>query len=161
MFALRVGVDDAEWESLNNSFHDEYFARVPKARLTVDASEAMTAVDTMRWGQSLLSMSTQEKLELMVASRGLTDRFLLIDGLRVPTGGLKAGHLADHLKRLDLAPSSVVVVGDTPDDASAARQVGAQVVLYDGGSHHLLTLTSMGTRVAHTLVEAVEITATL
>jgi phosphoglycolate phosphatase-like HAD superfamily hydrolase len=66
-------------------------------------------------------------------------------------------HLVDHLKSLDMSPSQVIVIGDTPDDAWAASEVGAAVVLYDGGSHHLPTLKSAGAPVAHSLREAVEL----
>ncbi len=51
----------------------------------------------------------------------------------------------------------MLVVGDTLDDAVAARHIGARCVLYDGGSHHREVLESMGVPVANSLVEALEI----
>ena len=154
-------VTDGEWEELNNRFHDEYFSRVETASLTVDTLDALTAVEAYGWGQSLLSMSPQEWLEQIVLARGVSHRFVLVDGLRGPTGGLKAQHMAEHIDALEVEPEMTVVVGDTPDDAVAARHVGARVVLYDGGSHHLPHLEIMGAPVAHSLMEAVEIAATL
>lgn len=150
-------VDDREWNSLNDSFHDEYFARVDSANLTSDSLDALDATSALGWGQSLLSMSPQDWLDHVVASKGVAGRFSLVGGLQGPTGGHKAEHLEAHLQRMDVDPSRTVVVGDTPDDAVAARHVGAHPVLYDGGSHHLPTLKGMGAPVAHTLVEAVEI----
>lgn len=152
-------VTDREWEALNDGFHEEYYARVDAAPLTEDTPDALDAADGMGWTQSLLSMSPQEWLESVVESKGLAERFQLVDGLRVPTGGVKARHMEEHLEMLDLNPSRVVMVGDTPDDAVAARHVGAHVVLYDGGSHHLPHLEDMGAPVAHSLVEAVRIAA--
>jgi phosphoglycolate phosphatase-like HAD superfamily hydrolase len=148
---------DDEWDRLNEGFHDEYFARVDDAALTVDTSAALDAAATLGWGQSLLSMSPQEWLERVVASKGLIDRFALVSGLSGPTGGLKAQHMESHIEALDIHPERVVVVGDTPDDAVAARHVGAAVVLYDGGSHHLPHLEGMDAPVAHSLLQAVEI----
>lgn len=150
-------VSDDEWERLNDTFHDAYFARANQAKLTTDTVAAMDAAESKGWGQSLLSMSPQEWLDGIVRAKGLGDRFSLIDGLTGETGGLKAEHMAEHVEALDLSPSRVVVVGDTPDDAAAARHIGASVVLYDGGSHHLPHLKGMGAPVAHSLLEAVEI----
>ncbi len=69
--------------------------------------------------------------------------------------------MEEHFESLGLDPGRTVVIGDTPDDAVAARHVGAHVVLYDGGSHHLPTLEGMGTPVAHTLLDAVSIAGRL
>ena len=154
-------VTDAEWETLNDTFHDEYFARADRADLTVDTLDALGRVDAVGWGQSLLSMSPQEWLDSIVDGRGLAGRFTLVDGLKGPTGGLKAVHLQDHLDSQGLEPSMTVVIGDTPDDAIAAHHVGAHPILYNGGSHHLPTLQGMGAPVAHSLVEAVEIAVSL
>lgn len=154
-------ITDEEWESLNDGFHDEYFSSVEAAGLTSDTLAALTVVEGLGWSQSLLSMSPQEWLERIVASKGVTGRFSLVDGLRVPTGGLKARHMVEHFETLDLDPKRTVVVGDTPDDAVAARHAGAEVVLYDGGSHHLPHLEGMGAPVAHSLLDAVEIASTL
>ncbi len=153
-------VSDAEWELLNEGFHSEYFSRVDRADLTVDTVEALDAATDLGWGQSLLSMSPQDWLERVVSSKGVAERFLVIDGLRGPTGGVKAHHMKEHIEALDIHPGRVVVIGDTPDDAVAARHVGASVVLYDGGSHHLPHLEGMGAPVAHSLVQAVEIAST-
>lgn len=149
-------VSDMEWEALNNTFHDEYFDRVHRAKLTSDALPAMEMVDEAGWGQSLLSMTTHHKLVEIVSSHGLIERFSMVDGLRIGTGGLKAQHLEEHLEALGIAASATVVIGDTPDDATAARHVGADVILYDGGSHHLLTLEQAGAPIAHSLTQAVE-----
>lgn len=154
-------VTDDEWNRLNDRFHIEYFSRVADASLTSDTLQALDAAETFGWGQSLLSMSPQSWLEDIVSGKGVAVRFALIDGLRGETGGLKASHMAEHLTRLGLDPSRTVVVGDTPDDAMAAQHVGAHVVLYDGGSHHLPHLEETRAPVAHSLLQAVEIASRL
>jgi phosphoglycolate phosphatase-like HAD superfamily hydrolase len=154
-------VTDYEWTVLNETFHQEYYSKVQKANLTVDTLLALSAVDRMGWAQSLLSMSPQSWLEVVVGEKGVADRFILVDGLSGETGGHKAQHLADHLLALTAEPSRTVVIGDTPDDAAAARHVGAHVILYDGGSHHLPHLQGMGAPVAHSLLEAVQLAASL
>lgn len=154
-------ISDSEWTTLNDTFHDEYYIRVANADLTTDTLEALRATEDQGWGQSLLSMSPQSWLEGVVRSKGIWERFKLVDGLSGETGGLKARHMLEHLEALDIEPSRAVVVGDTPDDAAAARHVGAAVILYDGGSHHLPHLQGMGAPIAHTLSQAVEMAATM
>lgn len=150
-------ISDTEWAQLNKTFHDEYYARVRRAPLTVDATHALERVVEFGWTQSLLSMSIHAQLLEHVASHGITDRFSLIDGLREPTGGLKSQHLETHLNSLGQVPGNALLIGDTPDDAVAARQVGAGIILYDGGSHHLPALRAMRAPVAHSLAEAIEL----
>lgn len=150
-------VTDDEWHRLNDVFHAEYMARADRAQLTADALDALDAVGSDPRGQSLLSMSPQEWLDGIVRRKGVSERFSLVSGLSGETGGLKAAHMEEHLATLGLDPDRTVVVGDTPDDAKAARHVGAYVVLYDGGSHHLPVLQEVDVPVAHSLLEAVEI----
>ena len=154
-------VTDEEWEHLNEVFHAEYMARADAAPLTADALDAMDAVGTDPGAQSLLSMSPQAWLEDIVERKGVIHRFSLVSGLSGETGGLKAVHMLEHIRDLGLDPGRTVVVGDTPDDATAARHVGAHVVLYDGGSHHLPVLQQAEAPVAHSLLEAVEIARSL
>lgn len=150
-------VSDDEWHRLNDVFHAEYMARADRAQLTADALDALDAVGSDPRGQSLLSMSPQHWLEGIVQRKGVIERFSLVSGLSGETGGLKAAHMEEHIETLGLDPNRTVVVGDTPDDAKAARHVGAHVVLYDGGSHHLPVLQEVDVPVAHSLLEAVEI----
>lgn len=159
LFGRRV--TDQEWERLNDVFHLEYMARAEAARLAEDALEALDAVGTDSSAQSLLSMSPQQWLEGIVERKRVSHRFSLVSGLSGETGGLKAAHMAEHIYALGIDPGRTVVIGDTPDDATAARHVGAHVVLYDGGSHHLPVLQRAEAPVAHSLVEAVEIAGSL
>lgn len=150
-------ISDEEWEWLNQVFHDEYMARADRAELTKDAVEALDLVGAEPGVQSLLSMSPQDWLEGIVTRKQVDHRFSRIGGLRGSTGGLKAAHMEEHIAALGIEPERTVMIGDTPDDATAARHVGAHVILYDGGSHHLPVLQQTEAPVAHTLVEAVEI----
>lgn len=152
---------DEEWLRLNEIFHAEYMERAHRADLAVDAREAMDLVGQEPTAQSLLSMSPQDWLEGILHRKGVSHRFSLVTGLRGETGGLKAAHMTQHIKSLDVDPQSTVMIGDTPDDAAAARHVGAAVVLYNGGSHHLPMLEQTNAPVAHSLVEAVEIARSL
>ncbi|MGH8873177.1 MAG: HAD family hydrolase [Acidimicrobiia bacterium] len=150
-------VSDTEWAQLNESFHVEYYARVERAPMTVGARQAIDRISEMGWTQSLLSMSIHDRLLDNVSSHGIADRFISIAGLRSSTGGLKARHLDAHLASLGKDPDGVLLIGDTPDDAAAARGAGAGIILYDGGSHHVHALQALGAPVAHSLDQAIDI----
>ena len=150
-------ISDMEWDQLNKSFHEEYYARVTRASLTPGALDAIDRIRGLGWSQSLLSMSVHDYLLEVVSTHGITEHFVTVAGIRSTTGGLKAAHLRTHLQTIGESPGDVLLIGDTPDDAAAARDVGAGIVLYDGGSHHLDVLEAVGAPVAHTLDEAVDL----
>lgn len=147
-------VTDEEWLRLNTDFHDAYFALADDVGLAEGAVTAMDLLEEAGWSQSLLSMSPQHWLEAIVSRLGLTERLELVDGLSGESGGLKAAHLEEHLRVLDVSASRTVVIGDTPDDVAAARHVSARPVLFHGGSHHLDVLEAQGVPVAETLLDA-------
>ncbi len=149
-------VSDEEWLELNTAFHDHYFTLAESVDLAWGARSAMDLLAESGWSQSLLSMSPQDWLSSIVGRLDLTNRFDLVDGLSEVTGGLKAQHLETHLEALGLSGPQVVVIGDTPDDVAAARHVGAEPILFHGGSHHLELLEEEGVPIAETLVEAAE-----
>lgn len=148
-------VTDDEWQALNSRFHEEYRLRAERARLTVDAHDALDSVEGLGWSQSLLSMSSHSALMEVVEAKQVLSRFLRVDGLRGEAGGLKEEHLRTHLEMMSVSARDAFVVGDTPDDHAAAVAVGARPILYDGGSHHLHTLETLGAPIAPTLTEAV------
>jgi phosphoglycolate phosphatase-like HAD superfamily hydrolase len=148
---------EAEFTQLDRLFHDAYRAGLPSCRLAADAGRALAA-----WAgtQSLLSMYFHAELVAAVGARGIGAHLVRIDGLReLVGGGPKAPHLRAHLVHLALAPADVVLIGDSVDDADAAVEVGARVVLYDGGFTHTDRLRATGHRVASTLGEAVRLAA--
>jgi phosphoglycolate phosphatase-like HAD superfamily hydrolase len=149
-----------EWIAVDRIFHDAYRAALDQARLTADAAQALTTVASGGHTQSLLSMFPHLDLIPLVERLGISEFFDRIDGLSEGNpGDLKAEYLERHLRGLIAAedPGSVVVIGDTPDDAIAASHVGARTILYDGGSHHRSDLEATGAVVASTLVDAVSL----
>lgn len=148
-----------EWIAVDRVFHDSYLSALNEARLTADAAEALATVAAGGHSQSLLSMFPHQDLIPLVERIGISAFFDRIDGLTSGRpGDLKADYLEVHLRNLIAGedPKSVVVIGDTPDDAIAASHVGARPILYDGGSHHRLDLEATGAEVASTLMAAVE-----
>lgn len=155
---LGRAVDAEEFSRLDKIFHDAYRAGLATCQLADDAWEALRA-----WPgtQSLLSMWFHDELVPAVTAYGLTGIFQRVDGLRAAVGGdRKAAYLARHLAALGLDGGSVVLIGDSLDDADAAQAVGARCVLYTGGLTDPERLRASGHPVAETLTEAVALAAT-
>jgi phosphoglycolate phosphatase-like HAD superfamily hydrolase len=152
---LERPVDQAEFQLLDDAFHDAYRQRIDEVRLVPDALEAME-----RWTgtQSLLSMFFHDELLVEVERHGIGARLVRVDGLPGTVGGhKKAEYLRRHLDALALDPADVVLVGDSVDDGEAARTVGASAVLYAGGFTDTALLRATGLPVAFSLVEAVDL----
>jgi phosphoglycolate phosphatase-like HAD superfamily hydrolase len=147
----------AEWDLIDGRFHERYAASLGRVPLTADALTAIERVGEKGWSQSILSMWWHEELLPFVEAKGIHDSMSSIQGNRHDAGAGKAVHLAEHVARLGYEPGEVTMIGDALDDAVAAREVGTECVLYDGGSHHRAELEAAGMPVASSLVEAVEI----
>ncbi|MEV6691775.1 HAD hydrolase-like protein [Micromonospora sp. NPDC051196] len=156
---LGRAVDDEAFGRFDKIFHDAYRLGLTSCELAHDAVEAMAA-----WpgNQSLLSMWFHDELMPTVQTYGLTGRFARVDGLRASVGGdRKAESLVRHLAELGVDGRSVVLIGDSLDDADAARAVGGSAVLYSGGFTDRARLFASGHPVADSLTEAVTLATTL
>lgn len=151
-------VSDEDWHLLDARFHQGYRDLLHRAHPHRDAQSALDMVRRRGVRQSLLSMFPHRELVPLVERLGMAGYFDRIDGLRGTPGDTKASYLESHLRQLigDVAPADVLVIGDTPDDAAAARHVGAACVLYDNGAHHRQALEECGVPVVDRLVDAVE-----
>lgn len=146
-------VEQTEFIALDKVFHDAYRGGLATCQLAPDALAALAA-----WTgtQSLLSMWFHHELVPTIESRGLAGHFARVDGLPGTIGGgFKAGHLEAHLLALGLSGADCVLIGDSVDDADAARSVGASCVLYAGGFTDPDRLRETGVPVADSLLDAV------
>lgn len=149
---------EADWHRLDDDFHDAYRQGLPDALLAEDAHEALQEVaEADHTGQSLLSMFWHDELVPAVRRRGIDSYFSRIDGLRGERGPSKTQYLLEHLSVQDVSPFSTVLIGDALDDAAAAHEVGAQAILYHGGSHFRAELEEVGVPVVDSLIEAVSL----
>lgn len=152
---------DEQWEVLDETFHRHYVQGEKEARLSAGLPTLLQEWADRGRTQSLLSMYHDDKLVPVVRHHGIADYFALVQGTTPPRPPRKGLHLADHLRRLDVDPSTVVLIGDSPDDAHAAESVGARVVLYTGGFTAVPSLRATGAPIVDTLAEAVALIETL
>jgi phosphoglycolate phosphatase-like HAD superfamily hydrolase len=116
---------DGEWERLTAVFHSSYERSLSRAALAPDARQALAAVARSGRTQSLLSMWTHDQLVPLVEAFGIAGWFVRIDGQPTFGGGRKETHMRRHLDALGAGGDDVLIVGDSLDDADAARAVGA------------------------------------
>ncbi|MFF3465562.1 HAD family hydrolase [Streptomyces sp. NPDC001984] len=146
----------AEWELMDGVFHRYYTEHRLACGLTDGATDLLAGWRSAGHSQSLLSMYGHEDLVPLVRGFGIEAHFIRVEGRTGPSGGSKAEHMVRHLEALaGVQPGRTVVIGDAADDAVAARHVGAQAVLYTGGSHSRASLEEVGVPVVDTLAEAV------
>lgn len=153
---LKRDITDAEWAQIDATFHGAYEAGLHEIELTSGALDAVTAIRKTGATQSILSMWWHERLVPEVERRGLTRFMRRVDGNLGIKGDTKTGTLQRHLDALGKV-GSVVMIGDSLDDASAAAATGVPCILYDGGSHHLAAMEQAGVPIATTLAEAASI----
>jgi phosphoglycolate phosphatase-like HAD superfamily hydrolase len=140
-----------EWVRLDHAFHGAYTRFEDRCTLAPGAREVLGEIRELGWTQSVCSMLPEEYLLPAVERQGIAGHFVRIDGLRgAERGGAKLKNLVAHLEHLGVAPSRTVMVGDTVDDAVAARGAGIACILLDSGAglHDSETIRSAGVPVA-------------
>jgi phosphoglycolate phosphatase-like HAD superfamily hydrolase len=149
---LGRALEDGEWERLDAAFHDSYHRLMERCRLAADARRIIDVLAGDGHTQSVLSMWRHDRLSVAVRELGLGLVFRRVDGLMPEeAGGEKAEFLVRHLAALGLKAADVVMVGDSVDDAAAARHVGARAVLYTGGLQSRADLDRFGVPVVERL----------
>jgi phosphoglycolate phosphatase-like HAD superfamily hydrolase len=156
---LSRAVTDAEWEKINATFHATYVDTLSRVPLAYDAVAAIDTIANAGATQSILSMWEHDALVPEVARHGIHPRMTRIDGNVRSNGETKAALLEAHLSALGRG-TEAVMIGDSTDDAEAARAVGIDCVIYDGGSHHRAKLEALGFPVADSLLEAARLALT-
>ncbi|MGW6533888.1 HAD family hydrolase [Streptomyces venezuelae] len=150
---------DAEWRVMDAVFHKHYWARAEVCGLAEGAAELLAGRQSAGRTQSLLSLAPHEHLVPIVRRHGIHEYFVRIDGRTDESHDGKAERMVRHLDALSEAVDvrRVVVVGDAVDDAVAAEHVGAQAVLYTGGSQSRASLELAGVPVVDSLADAVDV----
>ncbi|MCZ1006842.1 HAD family hydrolase [Streptomyces lydicus] len=146
---------DDEWATAEGEFM-RFLGQRP-VRLRDGAKALLAHLRDSGYSQSLLSLLPHTRLLAETAESGVTHLFDRIDGRRAP-GTTKAQALVTHLEAMGRpldGQHEVLLIGDTRDDALAARTVGAHVVLVSGGMENAASLHQGGAAVADSLDQAV------
>jgi phosphoglycolate phosphatase-like HAD superfamily hydrolase len=151
---LGRALEDGEWERIDAAWSVAYHRLMERCRLAADARRTIDALADDGHTQSLLSMWQHDRLAVAVRELGLGLAFSRVDGLRPEeAGGEKAEFLVRHLAALGVRADDVLMIGDSADDAIAARHVGARAVLYTGGLQSRADLDRLGVPVVESLAD--------
>jgi len=134
---LQRPLDDETWARIDEIWHDHYHSQLRAIPLAERATDVLATLAEIGHSQSLLSMWWHDLLVTECALRNIAHCFTRIDGNVAGIGDRKSTSLAEHLAelRLDGGMHDIVVVGDTLDDADAARHCGARAVLVTSTTH--------------------------
>ncbi|WP_160050557.1 HAD family hydrolase [Nocardiopsis sp. FR4] len=147
---------EGEWERMERLYDSSYLEHLPSCDLTPGVPDVLHEWSRGGGTQSLLSMASHGHLVPLVEERGLTPHFTRVDGRQFETEhDSKAEHLVRHLDHQGIDPSRVVLIGDIDDDARAAREAGASVILVASGLMSRERLTATGAPVVDSPVAAV------
>ncbi|MFD4177200.1 HAD family hydrolase [Streptomyces anulatus] len=152
---LGRSLTDDEWATAEGEFM-RFLSQRP-VRLRNGAKALLAHLRDSGYSQSLLSLLPHTRLLAETSESGVTHLFDRIDGRRAP-GTTKAQALVTHLEAMGRPHDGhheVLLIGDTRDDALAARTVGAHVVLVTGGLENAASLHQGGAAVADGLDQAV------
>ncbi len=127
-------LSDAEYVRLYDRFQQHYAEHDLRECVSEDTIQALKVSAMLGFTQSILSMCPHQLLTVQLRDLGLEHYFGRIEGHSGSGPDAKSTHLSAHLSALDgVDPRSVVLIGDTTDDAHAATTVGVKCVLYHSG----------------------------
>ncbi|WP_405928125.1 HAD hydrolase-like protein [Streptomyces griseus] len=142
-------VTDDEWTTIQKTFAQQMVDRLPPVRAGVAA--LLFKMAAQGHSQSLLSLTADAQLRREVARTHLNIFFQRIDGRHEPDTP-KSVALSHHLAALgEPDRRRVVLIGDTADDAEAARACGVRAVLHSGGFELPESLRAAGVPVVDSL----------
>ena len=156
---LGRGITDSEWERVNHTFLMSYQSNLHRVRLAAEAPRALEMVAQSGATQSILSLYPHVSLNSLVRELGIAHYFTRIDGLRGAPGRSKVGLFGDHVRAAAAAgipPQRVVMIGDTDDDLTAAREAGISCILVNHHGNHPLGDPTLGRFFADGLLAALE-----
>ena len=155
---FEIGMEpDREWDRICVEFHD-YLAQEPQ-HVRPDAVAALAYVRAKGARQSILSALRQDLLLRDTAREGVQgylDEIFGVDNLEGATKLSRGRELVAKLRSATVPAPDLVFIGDTLHDAEVATELGARVVLVDGGHQHADRLRAAGHDVAPSLLDAVK-----
>lgn len=136
-YYLKLGFDFSEepFEEISTEFIRSYEAGRPGCTLMDGARELLQFFYTTELSQSILSASKNSYLEHAVLDYKVQDYFVLIEGLDNHHAASKLSLAEEHLDKLHIPPSSILLIGDTLHDADIADKLGLRCCLIPNGHH--------------------------
>jgi len=137
------------YESLAAEYITEYNHRRFECALAPYALETIERLSAAGMKHSILSAYQQDMLEDALRFYGICDLFSNRVGMTDYYAHSKAQMGLSLLSKLDLKPSSVILIGDTLHDFEVASDLNIDCVLVDRGHQHSSRLTQAAPKVVN------------
>lgn len=133
----RIGFDlNAEhWDDVVVEFFSHYNERVASAPLRPWIPETLAEMKRRVMRMSVLSACEQTTLRALIQTHGISDFFEHIYGLNDRHAVSKMSLGKALLAELNIAPDTVVIIGDTVHDYDVAMHLGCACILIRDGYH--------------------------
>lgn len=139
-FLENIGVDPnvikEKSKEASEAFHAYYEPRVARVRTRVGAREALGHLARKKIDMVILSNHTMEGIYLQLERLKLThyfDTVLANDEKGAEYFSGKLHRLQAHMQSHNIAPSEVIIIGDTVEEVRIARDLGIRVACITGG----------------------------
>jgi phosphoglycolate phosphatase-like HAD superfamily hydrolase len=149
-----------EWRAIDQDYWRRYDDLFPRTALATHARSLLSLLRNRGLQQTLLSMTSHDRLRRSVIYHDLVQFFTRIDGRGEQDGDAKLATLKRHVDGLHLDPREIYVIGDTVDDALSASELGLKYVLVAACSFEGLDRLLEVSEVAETLTDAVRLILT-
>ena len=150
--AVGFRLESEDWDAMAREFHDRFLADAT-LRLHAGATAALGYFQQAGIGQSVLSASEQSILDAMLADFGVRPFFSSVCGVDNLYGHSKLELGRALLRRLDLPPETVLMIGDSLHDHEVADALGARCLLIAQGHQSYARLARSGAPVLPSLAE--------
>lgn len=134
-YYLKLGFDfDQEpFEVVSAEFIKAYELGRQHCKLMPNAKDILITLSSLGLSQSILSASKQSYLDKAIEHYGLRDFFCEINGLDNHHASGKADIAIEFMTKHNIAPSNILLIGDTTHDAEIARTIGVDCWLIPDG----------------------------
>ncbi|MBO7299095.1 MAG: HAD family hydrolase [Kiritimatiellae bacterium] len=150
--ALGFDLEKENWDEMSNTFIKAFLAE-PSTDLFDWTIPTLSFFKKQGIGMSVVSAAEQNTLKKTVEQYGILHYFDNIVGLTDHGAGSKAENAYRLIKRLDLPPNEIILVGDTSHDKEVADFVGCNCILVECGYESRERLLKTGATVLPSIKE--------
>lgn len=134
----------AEWDAVAKEFHSVYNRHANRYQLVPGASETLAQLSAAGIPMSVLSASEVNTLRNFLKFYSIDGFFANILGHSDLYGSSKIELGCSLMTRIEVDPSTVLLVGDTRHDFEVAQAMGCRCVLYLNGHQDRVRLEGCG-----------------
>ena len=139
------------FEVISTEFINAYEKGRPNCPLMLGTREILEFLSITGYTQSILSASKQTYLNKAVLDYGIKDYFISINGLDNHHAAGKFDLAKEFMINQDLAPNTILLIGDTLHDAEIAASLSVDCWLIPNGHQSRQRLESAGLPILNSL----------